>query len=99
MGIGGGIALLCIVVLPKKIRFGGEDKFCWIPSKRNTLEVKSYYQSLSTSTKVFDSWKSIWKMKAPLRVAFFKSTATVGKILTLDNLGKRNVMVIEWYYV
>jgi hypothetical protein len=38
-------------------------------------------------------------MKTSSRVAFFVWTVTVGKILTLDNLWKRNVMVMEWCYV
>ena len=63
------------------------------------IEVKSYYKSLSTPTTTFAPWKSIWKVKAPTRVAFFVWTTTVGKILTLDNLQKRNVMVMEWCYM
>jgi hypothetical protein len=41
-------------------------------------------------------WKSIWKSKAPTRVAFFVWTAVLGKILTLDNLRKKNIIVTEW---
>jgi len=40
-------------------------------------------------------WKSIWKVKVPLRVAFFVWTATIGKILTLDNLRKMNIIMME----
>jgi hypothetical protein len=54
----------------QKIRCGGEDKICWILSKRNNFEVKSYYKSLFTPTQAFAPWKSIWKVKAPSRVAF-----------------------------
>ena len=35
-------------------------------------------------------------MKAPSKVAFFTWTATKGNILTLDNLRKRNISVINW---
>ena len=31
-----------------RIRYGGEDTMCWVPSKRKYFEVKSYYQVLST---------------------------------------------------
>ena len=41
-------------------------------------------------------WKSIWKSKAPTRVAFFVWMAVLGKILTLDNLRKKNIIVMEW---
>ena len=40
-------------------------------------------------------WKSIWKVKATSKVAFFTWTAVKGKILTLDNLGKRNICVVN----
>ena len=36
-------------------------------------------------------------MKAPPRVAVFVWTTTLGKILTLDNLWKWNIVVLEWY--
>jgi hypothetical protein len=44
-------------------------------------------------------WKSIWPVKAPTMVAFFVWSAALGKILTYDNLRKRNVVVIEWYCI
>jgi hypothetical protein len=36
------------------------------------------------------------RVKAPTRVAFFVWSAAFGKILTHDNLHKKNVVVIEW---
>jgi hypothetical protein len=32
-------------------------------------------------------------------VTIFVWTATLGKILTLDNLRKRNIIVMEWCYM
>jgi hypothetical protein len=60
-----------------KVRYEGEDKICWIPSRRKSFEVKSYYKVFIYSC---FSWKSIWKVKVPPRVAFFVWTATLGKI-------------------
>jgi hypothetical protein len=40
-------------------------------------------------------WKSIWKTKAPLRVAFFAWTATRSKIRTVDNLRRRGMIVVN----
>jgi hypothetical protein len=83
----------------QRVRIGGEDQMCWIPSKRKFFEVKSYYQVLSHPTSTVQAtfpWKGIWKVKAPPRVAFFVWTAILGKILTLDNLRKRNIIVLEW---
>jgi predicted P-loop ATPase/GTPase len=84
--------------IPKKLEME-VDKICWVPSKRNIFEVKFYYQALSTLTQAFSPWKSTWKVKIPLRVAFFVWTASLGKILTLDSLRKRNIMVMGWCYV
>ena len=39
--------------------------------------------------------KSVWRTKSPPRAAFFVWLATFGKILTLDNLRKRQVVVIN----
>jgi hypothetical protein len=41
-------------------------------------------------------WKSIWKVKVPVRVSFFAWTAAPGRILTLDNLRKRGLIVVDW---
>jgi hypothetical protein len=40
-------------------------------------------------------WKSIWCTKAPQRVAFFVWLAALGKILTLDNLRRKNMFLIN----
>ena len=43
--------------------------------------------------------KSQNRSKAPLRVAFFVWTATLGKILTIDNLRKRKIRITDWCYM
>jgi hypothetical protein len=59
--------------------------------------VKLYYQVLTSHNGSSFPWKSIWKVKeAPSRVMYFVWTATLGKILMLDNLKKRNVVVVGW---
>jgi hypothetical protein len=82
-----------------KLRYEGEDKICRIPSRRKSFEVKSYYNVSSIPIHSSFPSKSIWKVKVPPRVAFFVWTATLGKILTLDNLRKRNIIVMEWCYM
>ena len=44
-------------------------------------------------------WKIIWRFKVPLRVAFFLWTTALGNILTIDNLRKRKVKIIDWCYM
>jgi hypothetical protein len=80
----------------QQIRHGGEDKICWTPLKRMNFEVKSYYKMRINLEPVDGPWKSIWKSKAPSRVVFFVWTAALGKILTMDNLCKKNIIVTEW---
>ena len=41
-------------------------------------------------------WKGIWKAKVPPRVAFFSWTAALGKLLTIDNLRKRHLILVDW---
>jgi hypothetical protein len=37
----------------------------------------------------------IWKAKVPPRIAFFSWSAALGKILTIDNLRKRHLIIID----
>jgi hypothetical protein len=82
-----------------KVRSKGEDKMCWIPTRNKSFEVKSYYKVLLCPIQSSFPWKSIWKVKVPPRVAFFVRMTTLGKILTVDNLRKRNIIVMEWCYI
>jgi hypothetical protein len=40
-------------------------------------------------------WKSDWKTKVPLMVAFFVWSTALGKIFTMENLQKRHVIVVD----
>jgi hypothetical protein len=77
------------------VRHGEDDRLVWSPSNKGLVEVKSFYEVLNKKDGPSFSWKSIWRVKAPAMVAFFVWTAVLGKILTHDNLQKRNVVVIE----
>ena len=44
-------------------------------------------------------WKSIWKQKIPSRVAFFFWIIALGKCLTIDNLIKKKVWILDWCYM
>jgi hypothetical protein len=79
-----------------KLRQGDEDRKGWSPSKRSKFEVKSFYQVLISPNGSPFSRKSIWRVKDPLQLVFFVWTVALGKILTLDNLRKRNAAVVEW---
>jgi hypothetical protein len=76
--------------------------YLWIPSKRKLFEVRSYFGVLDSFAERADEgsclfpWKSIWKVKVPVRVSFFAWTAAFGRILTVDNLRKRGLIVVDW---
>ena len=58
----------------------------------------SYYRALQPPNSFSFPWKPLWKTKFPTKVSFFIWTASLGKILTIDNLRKRKVvMVVDWY--
>ena len=69
------------------------------PNKKKGFKIGTYYQLLGavaiTSDHSFPR-KIIWRTKAPLRVAFFAWTATLGKIFTIDNLRKRKIRITNW---
>jgi hypothetical protein len=41
-------------------------------------------------------WKSVWRVKVPPKVAFFIWLAAHGKNLTIDNLHRRKIWVLDW---
>ena len=61
--------------------------------------MSGYYQSLSHSRVISFPWKLVWQLKVPPWVAFFSWTAALGKILTIDNLQKRHLVVLEWCFM
>ena len=69
---------------------------CWNGSSKEGFQVKSYYRALLPIAGCCVPWKSIWKTKAPPRVAFFVWAAGLGRILTIDNLRRRHIVVLDW---
>jgi hypothetical protein len=91
----GDLAAFYKCLYENKIRGEGRDKLWWMPSSKGVFEVKSFYRAISSHGSVSFPWKSVWKSKAPPRVAFFVWTAVHSKILTLDNLGRRGLVVVN----
>jgi hypothetical protein len=65
------------------MRWEGEDRMWWIPSRKGKFEVSSFYRILASKDSIPFPWKSIWRTKAPSRVAFFAWTAALGKTLNI----------------
>jgi hypothetical protein len=72
----------------------GEDKLWWAPSSKEKFNTSSFYKILTCKDAPSIPWKSIWRTKAPLKVALFIWSMAQGKILTMDNLRKRHLTVL-----
>ena len=72
------------------------DVLRWTLCKDGVFTSRSFYYALSNRVGVNFPWKSIWKVKAPPRVAFFIWTAAWGRILTCDNLMRRGYIMARW---
>ena len=69
-----------------------EDKLVLLATRSGSFEVKSYYTVLSCR----NSHSFPWKVKIPSKVAFFfAQTAAKGEILTLDNLSRIFMLLID----
>ena len=88
-----------ITIYSTPVRGTREDKRCWLPCKSKGFTVSAYYHLLVGHSDQFFPWKSIWKQKIPSRVAFFVWTAALGKCLTIENLRKRKVCILDWCYM
>lgn len=74
-----------------------EDNTFWRPTRNRIFEVKSFYKVLFIGGSIFSfPWGSIWKVHVPTKVAFFAWTSALGKILTIDNLCHRNIIIVDW---
>ncbi|KAG7965770.1 hypothetical protein I3843_08G016900 [Carya illinoinensis] len=73
-----------------------EDKLVWCPSRKGKFLVGSYYKTITASPLPNFPWKSVWRNKAPPKAAFFVWTAALGKILTIDNLRRHGLIMMDW---
>ena len=89
------LALLELLYANPRIGIG-KDTIYWGLAKSKCFTVGSYYRALSGTCHVSFPWKIIWKSRAPPRVASFVWTASLGRIMTIDNLWKRHVLILDW---
>jgi hypothetical protein len=73
-----------------KTSFGGS------PLKKGCSLLAPSIRSLFVMVTFFFLKKSYWQTKVSLRVAFFAWLAALEKILAMDNLRKRHVLVVDW---
>uniref|UniRef100_A0A2N9EX59 Reverse transcriptase domain-containing protein n=1 Tax=Fagus sylvatica TaxID=28930 RepID=A0A2N9EX59_FAGSY len=77
----------------------GEDRMCWRGGCKDGFQVKAYYRDILPPSGLTLPWKSIWRAKAPPRMAFFVWTAALGRILTTNNLRRRRVIVLDYCWL
>jgi len=68
-------------------------------SKKGGFKVKSYFSSLVGSEGRRFPWKSVWQTQAHSRAVFFAWAAALGKILIVDNLRKRKIIIVDRCYL
>ena len=73
----------------------GIDSLFWKSTLDGVFDVHCFYNSLSTPPTFPFPWKCIWGIKVPRRVSFLLWTATWDSILTIDNLVKRNLSLVN----
>lgn len=71
-------------------------RFIRFHQRRGCYKLCSFHNILCTHYINYFQWKSIWWTKAPMRVSFFAWTAMLWKILTMDKLRKRNIVLVDW---
>ncbi|KAG7984487.1 hypothetical protein I3843_04G163600 [Carya illinoinensis] len=71
-----------------------EDSMAW--SSAGSATISSYYRVMSSHGSCIFPWKSNWKVKVPPKVAFFCWVASLGKVLTTDNLRRRGLFIADW---
>jgi hypothetical protein len=77
---------------------GSAYRLWWVSSKRGLFKVKSF-SSLAFSEGSCFPWQSVWQTQAPLRAAVFEWSAALCKILTVDNVRKRHVIIVDRCYL
>jgi hypothetical protein len=71
------------------------DRLWWVSSKKGLFKVKSFFSFLAGSEGRRFPWKSVWWTQALSMVAFFAWLAALCKILTMDNLRKMHIIIVD----
>ena len=82
-----------------KMKWNDADQMRWEHTGSGRFEVRSFYHIICAGGQHTFPWKSIWWVKVPPKVAFFIWLAAHGKNLTIDNLRRRKVCVLDWCFM
>ena len=81
------------------LKRNGSDQMQWEHTGSGQFEVRSFYHIICVGGHSTFPWKSVWRVKVPPKVAFFTWLAAHGKNLTIDNLRRRKIWVLDWCFM
>lgn len=81
-----------------EIQDGNAGKLVWLPSPKQRFPNEELL-SCSEGRQAGFPWKSLWKVRALLRVAFFSSRVALGRVLTTNNQRKRGIIIMKWRFM
>lgn len=87
-----GERLICVARCPILIIVHARG--FWVPSKDSVFSVAYFFSIVAEDNLQISPLGSIWKLKAP-RILVFGWLTLRGSILTLDNLSRRNVVIVN----
>lgn len=90
-----GVCNLFKLLYSNMPRGEGNDKLTWQLTGLVFFDVRSCYNFLCSPFTYLFPWKRIWCLKAHKRVSFFLWRAARGSILTIDNLVKRGLPLVN----
>jgi hypothetical protein len=79
----------------QKVKRMEEDQLRWNCTKSGLFEVESYHRMLNSNSITNFPRKTIWQSRVPHKVAFFTWLVAQGKILTIDNLRRHQIWVLD----
>ena len=79
----------------RKIRPSQEDRLILKETRPDGLSVRLMYRKLMHSLLTDFPWLSIWNPIVPLKLGFFAWEASWGKVLTLDQLKRRGIPLVN----
>ena len=80
----------------KKIRPLQEDRLLLNEFRTNGFSVSLMYRKLRYSLPTDFPWRSIWNPIVPPKSGFFAWEASWGKVLTLDQLKRKGIPLVNW---
>uniref|UniRef100_A0A2N9HSR5 Reverse transcriptase domain-containing protein n=1 Tax=Fagus sylvatica TaxID=28930 RepID=A0A2N9HSR5_FAGSY len=76
-----------------------QDDMVWTVTLQRSLQDWELGELLTFHNTTNFPWRSIWQSRVPHKVAVFSWLVAQGKILTLDNLRRRRIWVLDWCFM